>query len=121
FVWGRRALGSKVGTAGALVLAVSVQFVYRAGMLTMDGPLCLCLVCAWAAGHSASRRALWSWFPWLLSAACCGLGALAKGPVALVLGPMPLMVFHVFNRGSLRRPRLAWLVYLGVALAVGGP
>lgn len=121
YFWGRQSFGVAVGTTGALVLALSVQFVYRAGMLSMDGLLCLGLVCSWAAGLCALQLPRLRWPTWLLSALFCGLGVLTKGPVALILGPAPLLLLPLIHRRCNRPAFLAWLAYLGVAVAVAGP
>jgi len=121
--WGRRALGERTGFWGALMLCLSARFVYLERMLTMDGVLCLCVTLALAAAHRAlqcppGRTPGLSWF---VSAAACGLGLLAKGPVALVLVAPPVLAYRWLDP---RCPRFGWrgcAAYLAVMLAVAGP
>jgi 4-amino-4-deoxy-L-arabinose transferase-like glycosyltransferase len=119
--WGRRTLGERAGFWGALMLCLSARFVYLERMLTMDGVLCLCVTVAFATAHLAvtypKRLRLWL----MLSAVACGLGLLAKGPVALVLVAPPLLAYRWLDP---RCPRFTWreaMMYLGVMLAVAGP
>ena len=72
------------------------------------------------AGPCAIRvRPRWRW--WLLSAVACALGVLTKGPVALILVGVPLVLYRLLDP---RCPRLALrhgLAYIGVVLALAGP
>jgi dolichol-phosphate mannosyltransferase len=121
YLWGRAALGPRAGLLGAFLLCLSVRFVYLGRMLTMDPVLCLGVTAALAAGHIALRgpelRRGW----WLLSAAACGVGLLAKGPVALVLVAVPLLLFQLLDSRSARVRLLPWLVYLAAALGLAAP
>ena len=90
-------------------------------MLGMDGLLTLWVTAALAAAHitltgnGTNRR----W--WLLSAAACALGVLTKGPVALVLVGVPVVLYRLLDR---RCPRLSLaygIVYVAVVLALAGP
>jgi dolichol-phosphate mannosyltransferase len=119
--WGRRTLGFWPGFVSGAILTLSVRFLYLAGMLTMDGLLCACVLAALASGHLAlteeSKRKRWV----LLSALACALGILTKGPVALVLVGVPLASLAFLDR------RCRWLskaeagIYLGVIALVAGP
>jgi dolichol-phosphate mannosyltransferase len=105
------------------MLCLSARFVYLERMLTIDGPLCLCVTVALAAAHRAlqcppGRRSALSW---LVSAAACGLGLLAKGPVALVVVAPPILAYRWLDP---RCPRFGWrgaAAYLAGTLAVAGP
>lgn len=51
----------------------------------------------------------------------CGLGILAKGPVALALSGPPVFVFQFLTVTAARPRWKPWIVYGGVALAVASP
>jgi len=58
---------------------------------------------------------------WLASAAACGLGILTKGPVALLLAPVPLVLGQRLCGLRGKAGWAAWLGYAGTAAAVAGP
>lgn len=115
YLWGRRLGGERVGLAGALVLCLSARYVYLGRMLTFDTLLCLWVTAALATAD-VRRRGLW-----LLSAVCCGLGVLTKGPVALVLVVVPVVLLDILDRESRRLSWRAGLEYLAVVALVAGP
>lgn len=119
--WGYWAVGPRAGLLGAFVLCLSARFVYLGRMLTMDTLLTLCVTAALAAGHVAlsSGQPRRGW--WLLSATACGLGLLAKGPVALVLVVVPLLVYQWLDPRTARCRLGAWLLYGTAALGLAGP
>jgi dolichol-phosphate mannosyltransferase len=149
YFWSRRTLGPRPALAGALMLCLSARFVHLGRMLNMDSLLCLCIVTAWAAAHwaLAQKRGvrgqesevredtvagssltpepsrltpiLWHW--WLLSALACGLGLLAKGPVALVLVAVPIMACQWLDQRFLQPRLLHWLAYLALACGLACP
>jgi 4-amino-4-deoxy-L-arabinose transferase-like glycosyltransferase len=120
--WARRTIGPRAALAGGVMLCLSARFLYLGGMVSMDSLLCLWTVGGLACGHLALAplgRPQVSW--WLLSAFCCGLGILTKGPVAAVLILGPLLAWRFLER---RGPRVSlgwWLGYLGLVLAVAAP
>lgn len=118
--WGWRTAGPGVGLAGALVLTLMGDFVYRAPMLTMNGPLALFVTASLAAAHIAMLgKCRNSW--WLLSGAACGLGILTKGPVAAALILPPLVVWPWIDRALARPTWQMWVTWLFAAGAVAGP
>jgi 4-amino-4-deoxy-L-arabinose transferase-like glycosyltransferase len=121
FAWGSRSAGRWAGFLGALVLCLTPRFVYLGRMVTLDGLLCLCVTAGLAAGHVAvaEPRLRRGW--WLVSALACGLGVLAKGPVALVLVAVPVMLYRAVDRRAYRPGVAAWLAYLAAAGAVAAP
>jgi 4-amino-4-deoxy-L-arabinose transferase-like glycosyltransferase len=121
FGWGARVAGARAGFLAALVLCLSPRFVYLGRMLTLDGLLCLWVTAALAAAHLALTGARLRWGWWLLSAGSCGLGLLTKGPVALVLVLVPVLLYRLLVSRVGKPPRSAWLVYPLVAGAVAGP
>jgi 4-amino-4-deoxy-L-arabinose transferase-like glycosyltransferase len=95
WLWGRKALGPRAGLCAAVVLALSARFIYLGRMLTFDPLLCLWVIAALASAQLAIRKAQLRWRWWLLSAICCGLGLLTKGPVALALVLPPVVVYRI--------------------------
>jgi 4-amino-4-deoxy-L-arabinose transferase-like glycosyltransferase len=121
WLWGRRAFGPRAGFAGALVLILSARFVYLGRMLTIDPLLSLWVTAALATAHMAvcQRPLQWRW--WLASGILTGLGLLTKGPVALVLTLVPVVLFQTLNRHCARPSPRALACYLAMAAAMAGP
>jgi len=123
--WGRRVLGARAALAGTLVLSLSAHFVYLGRLLTTDSLLAACVVAAWASAHAAltPRKGpgslSYAW--WLVSALACGLGLLAKGPVALVLVAVPLAVYPWLERRAARPGWRGWALYVVAAVGVAAP
>jgi 4-amino-4-deoxy-L-arabinose transferase-like glycosyltransferase len=118
---GRRSVGERAAFLGALVLGLAPGFVSMGRLLILDGLLTLCVTVALFSAFEATRthRLHWGW--WLLAALACGLGILAKGPVAFLLLLPPLWAQRrLTGTGSpLHWP--ARLAFLGVLLAVTLP
>jgi 4-amino-4-deoxy-L-arabinose transferase-like glycosyltransferase len=117
--WGWRALGFWTGLVSGAILALSARFLYMAGMLSMDGLLCLWVIAGLAAGHLALRSG--SRMLWLVSAAACGLGVLTKGPVAIVLIATPLLALGFLDRSCLAPRARGWLAYVLLIGLIAGP
>jgi 4-amino-4-deoxy-L-arabinose transferase-like glycosyltransferase len=121
FLWGRRALGDRPAFLGTLLLGLSAGFVLIGRLAVLDSLLCLCVITAWHAAHAAVAqpvlRARW----WIASAVTCGLGILAKGPVALVLLVPPVVAYLSLVRGKARPGWTGWIGYIGVVLLVAVP
>jgi 4-amino-4-deoxy-L-arabinose transferase-like glycosyltransferase len=96
---GRRLFDRSAALLAALILAGSIAFCAAAHFANPDSLLNLCiLLTMWCSWEHYTRR---GW--WLLGAgAACGLGMLAKGPVALVL-PMATTALFLLVRRELRR------------------
>jgi dolichol-phosphate mannosyltransferase len=121
WLWAQRMFGARAALAGALLLCLSAHFVYLGRLLTTDSLLTACVVAAWGAAHSALQRPALRRRWWLLSALACGLGLLAKGPVALVLVVVPILAALGLDR-RLARPGWAWWgLYAGVAVGLAAP
>jgi dolichol-phosphate mannosyltransferase len=119
--WGRWSLGPRGALAAGFILCLSARFVYLGRLLTMDSLLCLCVTAALACAHRATAgpRLRWRW--WLTAAGCCGLGLLTKGPVALALTLVPLLVLQFLDPRTARPRWPAWAVFLGVACGLAAP
>jgi 4-amino-4-deoxy-L-arabinose transferase-like glycosyltransferase len=129
YFWGRRLAGPRAAFLGALILCLSPRFLQLERLLTMDGLLCLCVIGAWAMvypspptplpqGERGERRRL-GW--WLLSALVCGLGLLAKGPVALMLVLPPLLMCRWMQPPASRIPWTWYVIYTAAATAIAAP
>jgi 4-amino-4-deoxy-L-arabinose transferase-like glycosyltransferase len=96
---GRRLFDRSVALLAGLILASSIAFCAAAHFANPDALLNLCiLLTMWCFWEHYTRR---GW--WLMGAgAACGLGMLAKGPVALVL-PMATGLLFFLLRRELRR------------------
>jgi dolichol-phosphate mannosyltransferase len=121
YFWGKHVVGARAAFAAALMLSLSGRFVYLGRLLTMNSLLCLCVVAGLATGHVAVRGPSLRWRWWLLSAAACGLGLLTKGPVALLLVGMPLLLYQLLDTRTARPKLRFWTVYLGAALLLAVP
>jgi 4-amino-4-deoxy-L-arabinose transferase-like glycosyltransferase len=122
YLWGRAVVGERKAFWGALILCLSARFVYLERLLTFDSVLCLTVTAGLAAAHRAvcSHATLrWSW--WLLSAVACGFGVLTKGPVAMALIMVPVLLYQSID-ARCPRPTLASVAaYLGAAGLVAAP
>jgi dolichol-phosphate mannosyltransferase len=121
YFWGRRLVGHRAALAAAFILCLSARFVYLGRLLTMNGLLCLWVVAALAAAHLAVAGPRFRRGWWLLSATACGLGLLTKGPVALVLVAVPIVLYLLLDARAVR-PAWRWrLAYPAVALGLAAP
>lgn len=118
--WGRQ-VNRRAALVGAFILCLSSRFIYFGRMLTMDSLLSLWVVTALALAHVALRGPLLRRSIWLGSALCCGLGLLTKGPVALVLVIVPLMIWHGLDRRTARARLVDWMAYGVAAVAIALP
>src|SRR5262245_28450505 len=121
YAWAARAVGQAAAFASAVILCLSAKFIYQAGMLTLDTPLCLCVLAALAFAHRALAGAELRRGWWALAAVACGFGILAKGPVALALVAPVLACWQFVERRGVRLTISAWLVWVGIAALVAMP
>jgi dolichol-phosphate mannosyltransferase len=119
--WGRSAVNPRAALAGALILCLSGRYVYLGRMLTMNSLLCLWVVAGLATAHAAVRGPTLRWRWWLLSAVCCGLGLLTKGPVALALTAIPVLAYQALDARSVRLRWWPWATYVAVAAGLAAP
>jgi dolichol-phosphate mannosyltransferase len=121
YLWGRRALGVRPAFLGGLGLCLSLGFIMLGRAVLLDSLLTACVVAAWYAGHSAVAGPTFRWGWWVASALVCGLGILAKGPVALVLFTVPVAAYQYLNASPFKLRWRQWFLYLAVCLAVAAP
>ena len=118
---GWRLVGERPAFWGALALGLVPGFVGMGRLLVLDGLLTFCVTLsifsAWQALDSPSLRRGW----WLLAALACGLGILAKGPIALVLLLPPLFVYRWWSGHNPPIGARAWLIFAGTVLLVALP
>ena len=89
--------------------------------LLLDSLLTWCVSAALFAAYAAvdSQRVRWRW--WTISAVCCALGVLTKGPVALVL-VAPVVAAHLWLGRQRTRPTFAhWLAYGAIVCLLAAP
>jgi hypothetical protein len=121
YVWGQRNLGARTAFLGGLGLCLTPGFVILGRMVILDSLLTACVVASWYAAHTAVNHPALRWRWWLLSALTCGLGILAKGPVALALLVPPVFGYQFLTTTAARPRWLAWNAYLGLAVLVAAP
>ncbi len=120
FVLGKRLVGSRAAWLGSLALLLSGGFVLSGRFLIMDGPLTLfATVTALTAYLACSGRQVR--IGWLLVAGLtCGLGVLAKGPIAAVLCVPPLLAVQWLSRNLTTIRLRHWSLFaLSIALVAG--
>ncbi len=121
WLWGRALVGARAAFWSALILCLSARFVYLQRLLTFDSVLCLTVTAGLAAAHLALRETRLRWPWWLASAAACGLGVLAKGPVAVALVLPPVLAYRYLDARCPRPSLAAVAAYLATAGLVAGP
>lgn len=118
--WGRHLGGGTAGWMAAAIILTIPDAVYRTPMLTMNGLLALTTTAAAAFGQMAFRSPSIDLRWGFASAVACGLGVLAKGPVAVIL-VSPLAVLFLSQRTPWRTAVVATIAYAGIVTAVAGP
>jgi dolichol-phosphate mannosyltransferase len=121
YLFAARILGRGAAFCGALVLTLSVGFIFCGRFLVLDSVLSLFVTAALCSAHLALEgdRLRPGW--WIASAVCCGLGVLTKGPIACVLFAPPVLA-HAWLSGSRVRPtRRQWLAFGGLVTLVAAP
>jgi dolichol-phosphate mannosyltransferase len=120
FLVGGRLVGRRAAWLGGLALLSSCGFLVSARFVFIDTLLTLLTTAALLAGIVACRQSKIGWGWWAASALACGLGVLAKGPVAGVLCLPPLVAGRWLTGLPALRAR-HWLGYAAVAGFVALP
>jgi 4-amino-4-deoxy-L-arabinose transferase-like glycosyltransferase len=121
FVFGSRLVGRRAAFLSACALALMPGFAICGRFLVLDSLLAWWVTAALFAGYRAIQgsRVFAGW--WVISAACCGLGVLTKGPVAVVL-VVPVLAAHLWLTRHPTRPTLAhWLTYGAMNCGLAAP
>lgn len=119
YFWCRRYLGRTTANLSGMVLLSMLGYLAMMRMLLLDGVLTLLVTGSLLSGHHAltqKRHAGW----WLISAILCGLGVLAKGPVAIVLVTPCFIALRWLDRSTtpMRFLDAVWYGLVVLALAV---
>jgi dolichol-phosphate mannosyltransferase len=121
FAWGQRTLGPRAAFLAAGGLCLTPGFVVLGRTVVLDSLLALCVAASWYAGYLAIHAPKLRWRWWLASAIACGLGLLAKGPIALVLFAPPVFAYQLLTSTAARPRWKPWLAFIGLALAIASP
>ncbi len=121
YLWSCRTLGVRVGLLAVGVLCTMLGFVVFSRMLLLDSVLSFLVIAGWLAGHHAISGPQLKRRWWMVSAAACGLGVLAKGPVAVVLILPVLFAYRWLDDRSARWGWRAGLSYLSLVALIGLP
>jgi 4-amino-4-deoxy-L-arabinose transferase-like glycosyltransferase len=124
--WARCTVGPRSAFFSGVILSLSARYLYLGGMVNMDSLLCVFVIGGLAAAQIAtilhsSFFVLHSSFFLFLSALCCGLGVMTKGPVTAVLIVVPLLLWRLLDRRCTRISPWGGLAYLGVVLIIAAP
>src|SRR5262249_15885859 len=106
---------------GALALLLTPGFVILGRTVLLDSLLTTSVAASWYGAHLAVLDRRLHWPVWLLSALVCGLGMLAKGPVALVLVLPPVLAYQLLMPAAARPRWLPWMAYVATAVVVAAP
>lgn len=121
FLCGSRIVGTRPAFLAALLLTQMAGFVQFGRILILDNVLTLFVSLALFTAYLALRGGQISWRWWLLSSACCGLGALTKGPIALVLALPPIVAYIWLNREAARPALKHWFGYFMLMACLVAP
>jgi dolichol-phosphate mannosyltransferase len=121
YLLGQRFLGWRRAFVAATLLTLTWGFIQCGRFLIIDSVFTLFLTLALLTGYEAVRtgRLLRGW--WLLSASCCALAFLTKGPTACLLVLPPLLAGVCLDRRLSKPAWKAWAGYLGVVLLISLP
>jgi dolichol-phosphate mannosyltransferase len=120
FLLGGRLVGPRAAWLGGLALLSSCGFLVSARFVFIDTLLACLTTAGLLGGFLACRQTKIGWGWWLVSALACGLGVLAKGPVAGILCLPPLMACRWLNGLPFVRWK-HWIAYAAVVGVVAGP
>lgn len=121
YLWSCRYLGVRAALLTVLIMCSMLGFIVFSRMLLLDSVLSFLVLVAWLTGHHAiaGEQLRWRW--WMVSAIACGLGILAKGPVAAVLVLPMLIAYRWLASDSVRWGWQAGVAYVAVFSLIGLP
>lgn len=112
YLFGRRLLGERAAVRGAVLLALAPGLAGMARLLVLDGLLTLWVTL----GLFAGRRGLLT-----ACAIACGVGVLTKGPVAVVLVVVPILLHQWLTTGRIEMRWGAVGRFAGVVALINAP
>jgi 4-amino-4-deoxy-L-arabinose transferase-like glycosyltransferase len=121
YLIGCRLLGEKAGFWGGLTLALAPGFMTMGRLLVLDGVLAFFVLLSLWTAFEAVRGDRLRPGSWLLCAVSCGLGVLTKGPIALVLAIVPVVLFQWLGRSRCPIGWRGWLSFTAAVLAIDLP
>lgn len=115
---GRRLYGEKAGLIAALALGTSLEFIVLSRLAILDTMLLLFSTIAslwiYFAIHDDDRRSFW------IAVVAAALGTMTKGPVAVVLPALTLVVYALWARRRIFSNNLPWLAGVAVYALIAG-
>jgi dolichol-phosphate mannosyltransferase len=120
YVVGAHLVGRRAAWLSGLALLSSCGFLLSARFVFIDTLLTFLTTAILLTGYLACRHAKLHWGWWVASGIACGLGMLAKGPVAAILCLPPILICRWFVDLPMLRVR-HWLGYLAVVATVALP
>ncbi|HLW38352.1 MAG TPA: glycosyltransferase family 39 protein, partial [Candidatus Eremiobacteraceae bacterium] len=115
---GRRLYGENAGLIAALALGSSLEFIVLSRLAILDTMLLLFTTIAslwiYFAIREGDRRSFW------IAVVAAALGTLTKGPVAVVLPVLSLLVYALWTRRRIIDRTLPWLAGLGAYVLIAG-
>lgn len=118
---GTQIVGRKAALAGACLLLLSPAFLLMSRLLVLDGLITLWVLLTLLSGYLAIQGEKLHPGWWILSGLAAGLGILTKGPIALVLGGVPLFLIAQLDPRFFRASMRQWSAWLALALLVALP
>jgi 4-amino-4-deoxy-L-arabinose transferase-like glycosyltransferase len=116
YVLGRRLYGGEIGLLGGAVLATTLIYSNQAVSARVDMTLCFFVTASLILFYSLYRGFLSHQLWYLLFYALVGIGALAKGPLGILLPGLVIAVFLVTKKNWQLLSKFAF--HPGVAIAV---
>lgn len=121
FWFSRRYFGLGAAMLSSVVMLTSMGFMFCGRFLFIDPMLSLLVMLstyfAYEAINAGQLRFRW----WIAAAVCCGLGVLAKGPIAGVLIGPPLFAFAWLSNSHAKIRLQHWLAFAAVVAGVAVP
>lgn len=121
-VWhvAKKHYGTAIAKTAVLMLASSLLFFLNAGAVMTDPALLFCIVLSLISFWHATALQSKSWGYWFFVG--LGFGLLAKGPIALILTGMPIVIWVILQqRIKTIWYDLPWLAGLLIIIMIAGP
>jgi len=119
--WGYFAGAPWEGLLAGFILCLTNRFIYLERMLAPDSLLCLWTTLGLCLGYLACTQKKMNLACWLGYSLCIGLGFLTKGPVALVLLAVPIVLWTFLDKRTLKPSLGMWGFALITAILITLP